>query len=781
MSDRTNAGWTRPVRAGLLKAAVCAAPLALLAGCAAFPTMTADGRPPLASPSSADDLTAAAPAGDGAPRRATEQLTIPGAPPPVQARPAATDEQIAALVPDEPIDATLAPQSIPQFAATVFGLLNLPYALGSDVATRPEIVAGGTGGTISKRDLFRLTQRALRQYGVEIYIEGRTVIVGSGPAAQLGSTFSRSRTTPTATGNVVQFFPVQTIEVQALRQLVSDLFPNLGGVRITVDQNSNSFLLSGSARDVGRLVQALKELDQPRYAGSEILRIEPVYLSADQLSKALTDVLTTEGYIVSPTPQLVRPISIVPIPASNQLLVFARDPAVLERVNFWVANLDRPATLGDKAATFVYQARNTDAQSLGSLAMGQAPPTSNIQAPVGVPGSPPVRGDITSRGAGTTVGGGTGSFLGGRLLVDPAGNRILFTGTATDYAQLRALLTTLDVAAPQVVIEVMIAEVTLTDATALGVNLFGTDARGDGLATGSTEGIAIGGGALNLTFVGPDYRAQLVANASNNRVNILQRPQLVARSGGTARFQVGTDVPIITSQSASGSQSGGSTDILQSVQYRQTGTILEITPVVYGDRVDLTISQELSSAGESPEGISSPTILNRSLSTQIAVRDGWTGVLGGLIGNNYSKLNTGVPFLKDVPIIGSAFQNNRVSGERTELLLLITPYIVRGDEDMAEFADLYSGSMNAAFRTGRGWSYTLTPWSISSRFRGLGFDLPSPLPASETPSLIPRRGRPVSDAASPDAFTAEPPAPAAPVETPAATPPSTPPAAGSPQ
>ena len=330
--------------------------------------------------------------------------------------------------------------------------------------------------------------------------------------------------------------------------------------------------------------------------------------------------------------------------------------------------------------------------------------------------------------------------MGGTILTDPIGNRILFTGTASDYAQLRTLLNTLDVPAPQVVIEVMIAEVTLTDATSLGVNLFGTDQRGDGLATGSTEGIAVGTGGFSFTFVGPDYRARLVANASNNRVNILQRPQLVARSGETPRFQVGTDVPIITSQSASGSQTGGSTDILQSVQYRQTGTILEIKPVVYGDRVDLTISQELSSAGEAPAGISSPTILNRSLSTRIEVRDGWTGVLGGLIGNNYSKINTGVPFLKDIPVIGSAFQNNQVSGERTELILLITPYIIRGDDDMADFAELSTRSMNAAFRTGRGWSYTLTPWSVSGRFRGLGLDLPSPVSPDRTPSLFPRRG-----------------------------------------
>ena len=239
------------------------------------------------------------------------------------------------------------------------------------------------------------------------------------------------------------------------------------------------------------------------------------------------------------------------------------------------------------------------------------------------------------------------------------------------------------------------------------------------------------------TFVGPDFRARLNAQASNNRVNILQRPRLVVRSGGSARFQVGTDVPIITSQRATDtSQNGNGTDILQSVQYRQTGVILDLKPVVYGDRVDIQISQENSSAGEPLEGISSPTILNRSLTTQVAIQDGGTAVLGGLISNNYSKLNNGVPFLKDIPLIGSAFQNNTVSGDRTELLILITPHVIRGDEDMADFVEAYSRDMNAAFRTGRGWSYTLTPFSLGSGFRGVGIDLPSPggAPAPRVPA-----------------------------------------------
>lgn len=768
-----------PVSGASLMAAVCLTPI-LLAGCAAFPTMTTPIRmqgEAEAAPRGDDAALTGSGAAGADQRRGAERLSIPRRGNPPTQRPAATEAEIAALVPDEPVDATLSPQSIPQFAATVFGgVLNLPYSLSGDVASRTDVIAGGTGGTISKRALFRLTQQALKQYGIDVYIDGGAVTVGSSQTGAIGSDIVRNRSTPTSGGRVVQFFNVQTIEVNVLQSLLGDLFPNLGGARVTPDPLTNSLIISGTSRDVAQVVRTLREIDQPRFAGADVLRVEPVYWAADALATSLEQTLTTEGYIVSRQALAGRSILILAFPQANQILVFAKDPELLDRVNYWVGMLDRPAALGDKATTFVYNVRNTDAQSLGQLAMGQAPTTSQPQPPVGVPGAPPAtqtqaaERQTTRSGSGQSPQSTSGTFLGGRLLTDPVGNRIIFTGTASDYAQLRSLLNTLDTPAPQVVVEVMIAEVTLTDSTSIGVNLFGTQTRGDGILSGSTEGLNIGSGAGVFTFIGADFRARLVANASNNRVNILQRPQLVTRSGGTARFQVGSDVPIITSQRASNSNSNGDTDILQSVQYRQTGTILEITPVVYGDRVDVTISQELSEAGDPPAGsqIGSPPILNRSLTTQIAIRDGWTGVLGGLIGNNYRKNNAGIPFLKDVPLIGSAFQSNTVSGTRTELLLMITPYIVRGDEDMSGFADEYTANMNAAFRTGRGWSYTLTPWSISSRFRGVGADLPSPLPASETPPLLPQRSRPAPVVVAPDetkAVDAETPA-AVPTETP---------------
>lgn len=759
-----------------LRTAACLTPLVFAAGCAAFPTLTADTRRPGAErPSVSDDAPFANGASTtvGGSRRPPQTLNIPGAATVASSRTPATEEQIAALVPDEPVDAALAPQSIPQFVATAFGgVLKVPFTMTPDVATRSEVIAGGTGGSVSKRALFRLTQQALKQYGIDVYIENGFVTVGNAEASSIGAAVTRDRSSPQAGGRVVQFFPVQTIEVNALQALLQDVFPNLGGARITPDPLTNSLLISGPGREVAQLVRVLREIDQPRFAGAEVLRVEPSFWSAENLAASLEQVLVTEGYVVSRQALAGRSIVILSFPTANQILIFAKDPVLLARARYWVDTLDQPASLGDKASTFVYQVRNTDAQSLGQIAIGQTPTGAQFQPPVGVPGTPAADSNNRSQAGATSSAnatpGATGQFLGGRILTDPAGNRIIFTGTATDYAQLRTLLTTLDTPAPQVVIEVMIAEVTLTDATALGINFSGTDTRGDGVFSGGTEGIKLGGEGALLTFVGPDFRARLNAAASNNRVNILQRPQLVVRSGGSARFQVGTDIPIITSQRATdSSQNGNGTDILQSVQYRQTGVILDLKPVVYGDRVDITINQENSSASDAPTGgISSPAILNRSLTTQIAIGNGWTGVLGGLISNNYTKLNNGVPFLKDIPLIGSAFQNNQTSGTRTELLVLITPYIVRGDEDMADFADRYSKDMNAAFRTGRGWSYTLTPFSFGPAFRGIGVDLPSAVRASERPPLFPRRA-PQDGATVPD----DAPAPASantPVASPAA-------------
>lgn len=724
--------------------------LALLSACASFPELETRAR--------RAEATAAVPSEGGAAseepvlRSPPESIVIP-APAAPAGKPEATAEQIAALVGPEPVDVALPPQSIPQLLNTVFGeVLRLPYSLGPGVASRTEVVALRGAPRMTKQDFFRLTQVALRDYGLRVHIEGGTVTVSDGFAAQgSNATFIRGRglATPTSGRPIIQFFDVRTVEVNALMPLINDARPPGNSAQITPDPLTNSLVIRGDARQVAELVRILREIDQPRFAGSRVLRVRPIYYGADALAEALERTLAAEGYAVTRNPTTPRGIILLPLPAAGQLLIFARDEELLARASEWVSQLDQPSAFGSTTTTFVYQVENTDAQSLGALLSGQGGGrATGPTPPIGVPGTPPATtaaansilgqsgtasSPLAANAAGLGSGGITsGQFLNGRILIDPVSNRILFTGTANEFAQLRTLLATLDVAPRQVLVEVVIAEVTLTDRTRYGLDFFFRDTLSTtrSLSGGTEGGVGLSDGGINLAYLSPDLRVAFNAFASNSKVNILSRPRLVARSGGEAQIQVGTDIPIITSQRASDNQTGGDTDVLQSIQYRQTGVILNVKPVIYGDnRVDIEIAQEVSSqSGDAIPGIASPVILNRNVTTQISLQEGTTAVLGGLISDSYSKSNTGIPFLKDVPLVGQAFRSDTIDGDKTELLVLVTPYIIRDAEDMAAMSDLAVQDINAAFRIGRGWSYTLTPISLGP---GIGLNLPETQPLSE--------------------------------------------------
>jgi general secretion pathway protein D len=462
----------------------------------------------------------------------------------------------------------------------------------------------------------------------------------------------------------------------------------------------------------------------------------------------LEDSLRSEGYTVSGSPQESRSILVLSFSDANQVLMFAKDPALLARARDWVGRLDQPAGIGDRPTTFLYQAQNTDAKSLADLVETPEQGFGQTSAsPVGVPGTPPAAVaaanaasyGVTGAGRGPSVGGpivgsagAAGSFMGGRIIVDQPGNRILFTGSAEDFTELRKLLVALDTPQKQVLVEVTIAEVTLTDQTNLGLEWFFNHSMSTGTLTGGTlHSLGIGTGGLNLDYTanwnGLSIQAAFNAFASNNKVNILSRPRLVARSGSEANIQVGTDVPIITSQANSPTQQSGNTQILQTIEYRQTGTILHIKPLIYGDnRVDLVITQEISSEeANSNATVGSPLILERNITTQLSLADGATAVLGGLMDDDYSKGNSGIPVLKDIPIIGAATRTDTVNGSKTELVMLVTPYILQEGDDMRRWASRYSDEMNAAFKIGHGWSYTLTPFG--------GLPTLNPLPTSHLP------------------------------------------------
>lgn len=198
--------------------------------------------------------------------------------------------------------------------------------------------------------------------------------MGATPETSTGTAINRSRAVPSAAGRVVQFFTVQTIEVNALQSLLQDVYPNLGGARITPDPLTNSLIISGSGREVAQVVRALRELDQPRFAGTQVLRVEPSFWGTDQLAASLEQTLTTEGYIVSRQALAGRALVILSFPSANQILIFARDPETLERARYWSRPWISPPPSGTRPRPSSIRSRTPTPPLWASWRWGRARP-----------------------------------------------------------------------------------------------------------------------------------------------------------------------------------------------------------------------------------------------------------------------------------------------------------------------------------------------------------------------------------------------------------------------
>jgi general secretion pathway protein D len=231
-----------------------------------------------------------------------------------------------------------------------------------------------------------------------------------------------------------------------------------------------------------------------------------------------------------------------------------------------------------------------------------------------------------------------------------------------------------------------VAEVTLTDDQQFGVAWMARNSDlGKFNGNISSGKLAAAGGGPGLSYlldIGGQTRATLTALASQNRITVLSTPRLMVKSGEDANIDVGTEVPTISAQATSGIQTGGNTGIIQSIQYRKTGILLSIKPVVYSDdRVDIELRQEVSEALPvgADSSVNSPAIFNRSVSTSLNLRDGSAILLGGLMSQRRTNANSGVPFLKDVPLLGNLFKTQSRGTTRTEMVLMIVPYILESD------------------------------------------------------------------------------------------------------
>lgn len=272
-----------------------------------------------------------------------------------------------------------------------------------------------------------------------------------------------------------------------------------------------------------------------------------------------------------------------------------------------------------------------------------------------------------------------------RIIPDENQNAIFVFGRRSEQEAVRAMLARIDTMPIQVRIDAVIAEVTLNDQLRYGTQFFFTSGdfvSGLGSPAQLIGGSGIPGANLAQGFVlgsrGASATAALTALQGVTKVNVLSSPQIMVISGQPARLRVGDLVPFLTQSSQNTIFPGAS--IINSIEYRQTGVMMDVIPRVNTSGVvALDIVQEVSEvnlAAPRTEGISSPTFSERTLSSRVVVEDGQTLALAGLIRENSSTGNRGIPWLKDIPLLGLLAGSQDNSLTRTELIIFITPRVV---------------------------------------------------------------------------------------------------------
>jgi general secretion pathway protein D len=413
-------------------------------------------------------------------------------------------------------------------------------------------------------------------------------------------------------------------------------------------------------------------------------------------------------------------IRFVPIERLNAVLAISPQPAYLDRAETWIDRLDRGAE-GAGRRIFVYHVQNGRAADLSDveaeiserraapvpeLAPGLSPVSIGLEpaperapaeaeaaaAPAGAEPEPirpaplqaasaPRRNDL---GAIEAI-EGSGNI---RVIADETNNALVILATTAEYRMIEATLKRLDITPLQVLIEVTIAEVTLTDDLRYGLQWFFES--GDNSATFSTlstGAVASAFPGFSYLLSGTDARVVLNALSEITDLRVISSPQLMVLDNQSARLQVGDQVPIATQSAVTVSDPDA--PIVNSIQFRDTGVILEVTPRVNaGGLVVLDVLQEVSDViATTTSDIDSPTIQQRSIESTVAVQSGDSVALGGLIKDRDENSVSGVPLLSSIPLLGNLFKTTDNREIRTELLVLITPRVVRDRREALEVTD----------------------------------------------------------------------------------------------
>jgi general secretion pathway protein D len=443
-------------------------------------------------------------------------------------------------------------------------------------------------------------------------------------------------------------------------------------------------VLGGSGSELQSLLETIKVLDRNVFEGARIRWFDLRQAAAGTVAADLAKILATAG---------VQGVSVSPLSRLNGLIVSARTETAMNEVGGWITRLDTPSR-DLSTQLYVYRPRSASAASLART-LSQVLSTGDDDRGVGFnsrqAGSSAAGSATSAREEGAPRNGGEGDSDsdslgeqkledGVRIGVDRDSNTLIVRAPAARWMSLQQTLAEIDRPPAQVMIEASIIEVTLTNDFRFGVDWSAVSDSGKLIGNSVyTDNGVIGPKfpGFSITYLGGNIDAAINALGSRTTIDVVSAPKLITLDNHKARLQIGDQVPIVTQTATDTTTS--SPAIVNTVEYRDTGVILEVTPRISGDdKVVVDIAQEVSGVSKTvTSGIDSPTIQQRKLSSTLVLQDGAVVALGGLISHRSSDSNSGVPGLKDVKVLGNLFKSKSKEGARTELVVLLTVKIMR--------------------------------------------------------------------------------------------------------
>jgi len=586
--------------------------------------------------------------------------------------------------------------------------------LGQNCVLSPKVAGKVTLQTtdpLSKEELIPTLEMLLRMNNAVLVKDASIYHIEPASEALYSSSFAAPNTGGRS-GFQVRVIPVRNVAVQDIVDVIKPLVQEK--TILNVDSTRNILIASGTPNELGRVMDMVSVFDVDVLKGQSFGLFPLAHVEPETIIKELEEIFRKEGK--EGESNFFR---FIPVERLNAVMAITHQAGYLKDIENWIFRLDRANTASGGGVN-VYRVQNVDAEELAAtlneIFTGAAKKEKSAKVAPGekaaeLTNKAPEKQNVpkTSTPTGEAEVANVGEV---RIISDVANNSVIVVATPQEYEVILPVIKQLDLLPLQVLIDATIVSVKLTDSLKYGIQWF-LDHGGSSISSGNdaatlgsiaaASAAAFTSGGLTAIYNSGVVNALLSAQANKGNVNIISSPSLMVLNNQEAKINVGDQVPIQTgtlgSVVGSGGTTGATTAIQSSIQYKDTGVTLEVTPRVNANgMVIMEIKQTVSSAVKTETGVNtSPTIQKKEIESSVAVQDSETIVLGGLIDNNNSNAIGGIPWLNELPWIGPLFGNTDRENIKNELVVLITPRVVKSKQDSRLISDEFKRKLTGIY------------------------------------------------------------------------------------